>query len=74
MRGWKDDVIEQQADTIAALTDTIAILTKERDGFRLVAIQSAIRLSDRYHEVERLKARLQAMREELRHTNVKVAA
>jgi hypothetical protein len=78
-RPWKDVVIEEQADELAAAKALIATLTDAADTYRLIAVEACARLHDRHVTQQRLEARLQALREELRRytaaaVSAKVAA
>jgi hypothetical protein len=58
-RGYRDGVIEQLADHLAAMTE-------RAEGYRLFALEAAHRLHERHLELERLRAQLAAVRDEYR--------
>ena len=59
MKDYRDGVIEQLADDLAAMT-------ARAEGYRLLALEAARRLHDRHLEDERLRAQRAALRDELR--------
>lgn len=65
-RDYRDTVIETLADREDAQFTRVVELTIERDAYRLVALEAVARLHGQHVEIERLRARLLTLRDELR--------
>jgi hypothetical protein len=65
-RDYRDLVIEELADSEAALLDQIVDLVRERDAYRLLAQQAIHALHDGELQTRRLRESLRLMREERR--------
>lgn len=66
VRDYRDLCIEQLADEFAAATERIALLSEAVDVYRLIALEVVARLREHRVTQQRLEARLDALRDELR--------